>query len=323
MLGVKFKTKLDPNSALGKHLEKIKGKPINVIEGAYGGMDDCVGIVEEITRPAEGGIFTKFVGCSYLYKGYPEGDTVERLDISKDISWLFFRFFNTWVGRMIIGALIVLPKRIMKKFVIRWAKEYFHIAHTVLRRGMLQSREFCPAIRELRRALDALYQEIPEQEEGIRFIARKFISIVAMLLENDAAYKFRFQDIVPEFDIEALQKNPVKELKRVFAVLYERETTRVMRVKWGKIERVLMFFLRISGTARKILVRFFIELDLDKIKLDETDWYFCLKRGMYNYRGVPLENRISKKKRIDEEKGHDIPRIRMIQQGKFKYLEVE
>jgi len=57
------------------------------------------------------------------------------------------------------------------------------------------------------------------------------------------------------------------------------------------------------------MMRFLLELDYGKIKTDEADWYFCLKRKDYNFKGVLYEGRLIEKERIDREKGHKIPKV--------------
>ena len=46
------------------------------------------------------------------------------------------------------------------------------------------------------------------------------------------------------------------------------------------------------------------KLDTDKLKLDEDDWYFCLKRRGFNFRNLRLDQRLRLKKMIDKDKGH-------------------
>ena len=299
--------KLPKDNILKKFL---KGKDkINLIAGAYGNLNDCAGIGEKIIKPETGGTFTKLLGCSYLYKGYPDGDTIEKLDVCKDTFWLFFKFFNTWIGRIIIGALIILPKRIMKKFVIKWGGAYCMVAYQILKRKVLKPQEFGTAMRELRRVLNALSQAISEEETELIIMGRKFIDIASMLLESDSAYKNRFQDVLPEFNIEAVKEDPIKELKRMVNLICDREVHRGMRNKWRKIESKLVLFLRVSKKARKLFIKFFEIIDMKRIERDEADWYFCLKRNSYNYGGISFEDRMEQRKKIDKKKGHQIPRL--------------
>ncbi len=305
--------KLPKDNPLRQHLKDKK--EINLIAGAFGNMADCAGIGVEITRPEEGGIYTKLLGCSYLYKGYPEGGVVEKLDVSKDMMWLFFKIANTWMGRIVLVALFILPKRFAKRFYIKWSEQFFQIAHRPLIKKMLKDRELCTSIRELTRVLNGLIQELPEKYEWIHPSARKIRELICMILEYDSAYKFRFQDVFPEFDPKLVKEDPIKELKRVFGILKRREVSKVMKKKWAGFEGKIVLMLRVSKGMREMFISFFDKVQLDRIKMDEADWYFCLKRTSYNYRDIIVEDRIKEKVKIDKEKGHQIPRLMIKQEA--------
>ena len=304
---MKIENTLPEDHPLRKHL---KGKEkINLIAGAYGNMPDCAGIGEGVTRPPEGGIYTKLLGCSYLYKGYPDGAVVEKLETCKDMLWLFLKLLNNWIGRIVLVVLFILPKRFAKKFFLEWSEEYFKIAYMPLARKMLKEREFCTSVRELDRVLNEMISELPEKENWVVRAAHKFRKIIAMGVEYDSAYKFRFQDVFPEFNPEAVKEDPVKEFKRVFEILKRREVAKSMKTKWRGIESKLLLILRISKRARQFMITFFEKVDLERIKMDEADWYFCLRRTNFNYRDVVVEDRLKERIKIDKEKKHQIPRL--------------
>lgn len=129
-----------------------------------------------------------------------------------------------------------------------------------------------------------------------------------MALENDSAYKFRLQDILPEVNVEAFKKNPAKEIKRVLDILLYREDTDDLVPRWETLGKIVIYASK-NKKARKLLIRFLSELDMDKIKPDEADWYFCLRRRMYKFGGLLIGERLKIAKEIDKKKGHDIPLI--------------
>ena len=76
---------------------------------------------------------------------------------------------------------------------------------------------------------------------------------------------------------------------------------------------LLILFLRFSKSSREFVVEFLCELDMEEVKLDEADWYFCLRRDGYDFGGIPIKERLEERKRLDKEKGHNIP-IAQLQQ---------
>ena len=162
--------------------------------------------------------------------------------------------------------------------------------------------------------------------KNLREIFGKFRDIALMILEMDTAYRFVMQDILPEFDINNLKHNPIKELKRVFSILLKREHADGSPIgdqnrKWQRVEKMVVFALRISHKLRKFFVRFISEIDMEKIKLDEADWYFVLGHHCYNSQDISYEDRLLERERIDREKGHKIPRLVLVKEPNY-HLEV-
>ena len=115
------------------------------------------------------------------------------------------------------------------------------------------------------------------------------------------------QDIFSLVDLHKLKKSPTREMRRLLDILLEREIPGDQRNKYVRIKKALTLVLLLSKKARKMTVVFFSNMDLEKVKLDEADWYYCLQRHQYNYRGISIQDRVNEKKRIDIEKGHKIP----------------
>lgn len=152
---------------------------------------------------------------------------------------------------------------LFKKSLIDW---FVDIYEADLIKHQLKEEEFCPAIRELIRVI----RKFTDNE--------KFIYCLAMILQYDNAYRLRFQDA---FSTD----NPIK-------TLLERENCDV--VNKYKMLKWILPFLGIN--------KFILDLDKDKIKLDEADWYFCLRRQGYNFGGLSYEERLKIAERIDKEK---------------------
>lgn len=221
------------------------------------------------------GVFGDTMGCG----GYVEGITQQGTK--------FYGCNYIWKGRIDnqITDRVAAQKRVLmatirlinkhkwlailllfKKSLIDW---FVDIYEADLIKHQLKEDEFCPAIRELIRV-------------GRKFIDNeKFVYCIAMILQFDNAYRLRFQDA---FSTD----NPIK-------TLLEREKDIAIKYKMLKW---MLPFLKINKFIKK--------MDKDKIKLDKTDWYFCLRRQGYNFGGLSYEERLKIAKQLDKERGNII-----------------
>jgi len=127
----------------------------------------------------------------------------------------------------------------------------------------------------------------------------KFVELVVLCVDFDTAYRFQSQDGLSNLD---KRNDPVKELERILDIMANRYTDYVS----DKIRAFKKFIplIRLSPLLKRVLNNFFQELDIEKIKPDEADWYFGLRRERYNFGGLTLEERLKEVERIDKEQGH-------------------
>jgi len=291
--------------------EKVQQKQFQIIVGAFGDLDNCIGVVEDKIYPPEGGVLTKFVGCSYLFKGYPNMKVVELLDIPKDMFSKLPELINdmSFLVKATFLMSFLFLKIVAKDYLMKVCETYVDISHRSIHRYLLPEKDYVKSIKELHRALVITIKEI--ENERLKILLGKVIDIVCMALNFDTAYKFRLQDILPKVKIEVLKDNPIKELKRVLDIFVERENADCMKTRWEKLGKMFFLFLRISPGTKRLLIKFFSEIDLSKVKLDEADWYYCLRRHQYNFKGFTLKERLKFKEEIDKVKGHKIPIVRV------------
>lgn len=274
-------------------------------------MDDPHhGIVENITRSEEGQIFTKLQGCSYIYKGYPDHKIMDALDTSMDISWIVANILRKKI--VLLGVIMgfVFFRPIMRKIFLNVCNEYFKVAYSPLERKKFfpnEGREYCKPIKEIYRVTQEVIKDI--KNERMQETISKFRDLILLKIEMDTAYRFKVQDVLPMIDLVLLKRDPVRAIRQLIDLVQGREFCGDQKIKWGKIKRPITLFLKISKKRKKGLIKFFSWLDLNKIRIDEDDWYFCLQRQDYSYRGWSFENRVKERARLDEEKGHNIPRV--------------
>lgn len=300
-----------------------------IIAGAFGDIANCEGVAEERIHPPEGGTLTKLYGCSYLFKGYPSVEIVEGNGLAKAMISV--------IPRDIIGKSIP----IMLAFGVVYSfmrKKFWHLVNiyisTIYFHGVYKleypENHFNKMTREIKRAsnvvLDKMLKlknipeskvsllnydytfpidtEIRKKREFIEIIA-KLIEFICLFLEFDNAYRFRIQDVFGEIDKVGVMKSISKEFNRIMRIGIYRENKEIgITYKWKFLKVFITLVLFFDKDIRYYVKELFLELNLEQVKLDEDDWYFCLNRIGYDFKGWTYENRIKEKKRIDKEKGH-------------------
>ena len=102
-----------------------------------------------------------------------------------------------------------------------------------------------------------------------------------------------------------MKQDVVKEVERLLNILIERSDPEVgIRYKWQTVKRMMMFGMRFDKQIREFVRDVILELDTSKTKLDKDDWYFCLRRKSYCFRGMSFEARLKLAERIDQVKKH-------------------
>lgn len=287
-------------------MEKSKQPEIvtaTVTQGAFGSVPGLIndGVVERIIEPPEGGTFIKFIGCEYLYKGTTKQNVVDVLEFPKRA----LRNLLILICRHKILLVILLSRRIRVVIVNWYLKNVYLKAFT--KHLLLSEKKYCISVREIWRVITLFIGKIKGKEQSIAFRLR---NIGCMILETDIAYRFMLQDFLPEINKQALKENSFKEIKRVLDIFIKRYNNS----RWKRIKKLVVLLLKIKK-IRKLIVRILLDLDLDKIKLDDADWYFCLQRPHYDFRGISLKERLRQKRIIDKQKHHFIPDFTILKRG--------
>lgn len=292
-----------------------KKEGVELIISAYGSRKECIGIIEKVETPPSGGVFTKLKGCNYLYKGYPDPWVVDYIYASKRVIAGFFPLFLNKSVRFILGLVfllyLILPRRLKKSVIISILDYFLGITHWVEYKNKyaLSTTLYCTAIQEVYRTSEVLLKYITDKEIVERVV--KLRDIFCMILQMDSAYRARFQDIVPEFHKDALTKNPKKEIRRVMDIFIRREAVdgmNAMTTKWQGLKKILLIILSFRR-IKNILVKALLELDFDKVKMDEADFYFVCGSDDYNYRGLSYEQRQQVMREMDIKMKNKRPQV--------------
>jgi hypothetical protein len=171
------------------------------------------------------------------------------------------------------------------------------IENRVLEFHDIPENEYNNTTKELKRAINAVLGQL--KWNLWTPIIKKATRFICLVLETDNAYRFRLQDAVSEA-YERKERN----IFSVFRVLMERETRAGINRKWKLLLPVVKVMLFLSPTLKEFEKRFFDELNAEKIKMDEDDWYFTLRYKSYNFKGLTDTERLFELKQLDFIKGH-------------------
>jgi len=251
----------------------------------------------------EGGIEAWYEGDAFPTKGYPfvemvPDGPVRRVAIAKRALMSFLKIIEIRPIRYFLPLFFLSDK------VVWTAIECFvGFAKKVLEDFYLRPMNFCKSGREIYRMGIMIRNEQTETKK--KEIIDELIMIVCTIWEFEFAYRYMGQDIASELDVEKLRKNPVKEISRLFDILIERshpgrEKSKIKK-RWRAIKTVVMIYCWVKKSRLKKLIDLIDWFQLDKIKLDEADWYHCCNRLNYNFRGMSYEERKALKEKIDRE----------------------
>jgi hypothetical protein len=296
-----------------KEEETKQMKTSNIVIGAFGSAEkDCIGIVENIATPESGGIFTKYMGCKYLFKGYPEQKILDYIYASKRVLVGFFQLIRNKPIKFLLSICfllyLIMPKGMKRKVVLGLLDYFLGITHWVEYKYVyaLSTERYCKTVKEVHRVSEIILNDIDEE---MRKRLSKFRDVICIILEMDYAYRARFQDILPLLDKQLLKENPKRELKRLTDIFLERENLdgeNAMTDKWTGLQKMLMISLKFKG-VRNIILKILLEIDSKEIERDEADYYFVLNRSDYMYNGETYEDRMEKLNELN--KGMSIPKV--------------
>lgn len=240
--------------------------------------------------PEEGGMLVWREGDRYPAKGLPFNEATTAADVAKRAALVGVKFITSSPVRYFLPLLFILPGFLKKKLLLSALKAYTELSDTMFMRASayLEPKYLCTIGREVHR----VGMELAGDDETMQ----RFVDTICMILEYDDAYRYRIQDILGCINRDAVLNTPGKELARVLKIGQSRgEGT---GEKFGLFAKVVPLLLLVSCIRNPIL-GFFKAVDLEKLALDDADWYKCLIWKGYQFRGVSDEHRISMRMMID------------------------
>lgn len=235
-----------------------------------------IATLQKVEFPPNGGVYTWMSGHPYPYKGFPYYDFVDRVDLFKKISKNFLSgLYHALKGRNKLWFVLLIPGLWFLKPLIRTG---IYIFYRIMDRYRLKPTRYSDAVREVYRAFSYKSPGESSRTSEFRIMIRNSL---CLLLEFDNAYRYRFQDTIGEFNCENAQKNFAKEIVRLLDLMSSRERTQTVKDTWYLFRKFVPLYLRFDKELKIIIRDALFQLDLQKIKLDEIDIYYCTKRKDY------------------------------------------
>lgn len=308
-----------------KHIERT-GQAPPITHGAYGPEEDkkSDAYVKEIEFPKEGGAFMKYYGCPFKVKGLSPIMTVRAMQFPKYIFAGFIK--NAWDSSKLLFVFAGILWLIGRKGLLKLFDLYlWEMIDVRIMRNFVLMRDLIPFFESVgKKDVDWLKQAVtaadqnhkvmywPEswynkceaeihrcliesaKGEGIwESIFAKLARFFRLFLFTDNTYRSRTQDALSEG----------KDLYGTLDILFSRESGGTVRNKrtWQALKYMLRIALLTSPALKRIITKFFRDLDREKCKMDESDIYFSLGYRSYDFLGVPYEVRRAKRDEMSKQ----------------------
>jgi len=227
-----------------------------------------------VTYDPEEGFLMHFNGLKYPRPSFLDMFELRAVDTVK-------KYLKGWMKMLSSPPLVFAFPLILfspKRFLARWMDLFGEFAFNEL-------SEFITLPQHLPRACKELYRVGSEMG-----LDDRFLEPVCAILDQDLNYRWPLQDILSSLDKGEMERNPAREVKRLFNLLDARWDHHG-RGKWKTIGLLCWIFLLVSPSARKWAREFGYLLNPDRMKLGTYDLYNCLLQEGYDYLGKDQEER--------------------------------
>lgn len=274
--------------------------PIKAV-AVFGPEEDGYGnayIDGDIRHPETGGTFTKFYGCPFLIKGMFPRDVVFAMNLPKYLMsdfpkhiWMSSKLLAFFLGlswilhrngflRLVLRVLTAIEHRVIEKFTL------------LLNESNKKGKEvFWPDkwYNEMEREIERCLIDSAKGEGVWQQIFIKLGKFFKLFFFIDNTYRSRTQDALSEG----------KDLWGTLEILLQREHGPIRT--WRYTKWILRLGLLTSPALKRIVTRFFKNLDREKMRMDKDDRYYCLTYKSYDFFGLPYETRRAERERLNKE----------------------
>lgn len=254
-------------------------------------------IAARVEYPPEGGIYVYYKGHPFPEKGFPHELGVACIDPAKRaIISPAHLFKKSKIACFWAAVIAISPGH--NKLLYALVDTYSSFLDNALRKIYFSDpKTFCKSGRELYRAGMVVVEKLSNNDEQ-RAVGKRLVMAMCTIWENDNSYRHRGQDSLPTLDKKLAETNPGLALWKLFELLVGRELDAInLGGKWKALKWPLLLVAK-NKMIKNILKIFFAELNLDKIKQDDSDIYWSYHRQDYNMGGLPLLERLKLKEKL-------------------------
>jgi hypothetical protein len=256
--------------------------------------DQTVHIIDKISY--DKGIFISYEGADYPKKGFVFPEAIFALNILKRTILESVKLLNNKVFIPSAILFTILPFKAKINLISKVLESFNSLGRKVFQPYIVKSEYLMTAAYETNEYVKELLIKLGFDST----LSTQVAELISSVIQYDDAYRYRFQDVLGELNINSLRLNPKNELKRLVSIYQERETNPGLREKIGKFIKVIDI-LFISKQIRQSLC----SIHLKHLALDEGDKYWLTMRNDgYNYQGLTYEQR--KDLSVNKPKGYKI-----------------
>jgi hypothetical protein len=238
--------------------------------------------------PPSGGMFAWYSEHPYPRKGHTYPEVCEANNIVKKVTVGSIMSIASPYSVLAVGGFLITPWKYKIKWMEKALSNYVRMADYANRLHYLKKERYCKASQEL---WDLVFQTL--RNLGISFdVAYRCGRIAAHLIEHDDAYRYRVQDIFSEMSKPHMMANPSAEILRVIGLYLKREGSGISE-KFTAVAKILSLGLKVPK-VKKAYLEAIRQANIENLRLDEADQYFCRQRDDYDFMGEDRELRVKK-----------------------------
>ena len=257
----------------------------------FSGHDDVQQVIVKFEQLKQG-CLVWIKGDKYPIRGNMITDKVEDLSKTKKIALLFFNFLASKEINVFKKILVFVSAK-------QYCKLLLGIAHWQLKDIYYIGDE----IRFYSQPTIEIYRSL----SGWSLLIDKIRDIICAIIEFDMAYRYRAQDGISLINKDAFAKKPIKELKRVAGIFFDREQGGSGIVMFFEKYKFFIFlYLVFNRKIIKQLQKIVEKIDIKEVELSKEDIYWSNKNWSYNFRGIPAQLRLNDYIKQKNEKKRDI-----------------
>ncbi len=219
-------------------------------------------VAAKVVQTKEGHDVMYMEGEDYPFPGFPRGVLLFG-QLSPLKHWIKNKIFN--------DAWRMLEEKKTDEEILSYlrtvALPYIYELAEKTKYDMVPPEKMVPVVKELYRALTIVEQKTGSQ--NIKLIK----DILCFILQEDDAYRFRFQWMMKFMKWKIFQRNYSKLFDLALSKLEHGEMIGDMKERQRLLRRILMFVLK-DERVKNCFELLFKELDWKKVQLSEADKYF-------------------------------------------------